>query len=126
MCSRMPLRVHHSEVDAGGGTWGVCDSLQAFGQDGRPTHTRTRTRTYTHALTRARTQFVVMQQVDPQKCEGEVGEMGAGVRCPPEAFGEDGGMTYNLMTNHVVPILRQYCREMGEDDRVELDWYLPP
>jgi len=56
--------------------------------------------------------------VDPAKCVNQF--------CPPDAFGDDGGITYNFMMQDVLRYLKLYCREENEDENVEFDWYLAP
>jgi len=41
-------------------------------------------------------------QLDVTKCVEQ--------KCGPEAFGDDGGVIYKLMTEHVLPQLRTYCK----------------
>jgi len=31
-------------------------------------------------------------------------------KCPPEAFGDNGGVVYKLMMEHILPQLRTYCK----------------
>ena len=43
-----------------------------------------------------------------------------------EAFGEDGGLTYQFIMTKLKPRLEELCQQAGAPDpRVEFDWYLP-
>jgi len=46
-------------------------------------------------------------------------------KCPAAAFGADGGFTYRLMMDRILPQLKAYCVEQGKDPNVVFEWYLP-
>ena len=56
-------------------------------------------------------------KVDTQKCSAQ--------KCPPEAFGSDGGLTYEFVMNEVRDGLIQICKDRGDTPRVDFEWYLP-
>jgi len=47
------------------------------------------------------------------------------LKCPPSAFGGDGGLTYGMMMEHVVSILQGFCEADGAgNSAVEFEWYM--
>jgi hypothetical protein len=56
-------------------------------------------------------------QVDAARCKDQ--------KCPPEAFGSDGGLTYQFLMHEVRDALIQICKDRGDDPRIQFDWYLP-
>jgi len=45
-------------------------------------------------------------------------------RCPPEAFGRDGGLSYRFIMEDVQPQLVRMCSDAGLPPTVELSWYV--
>jgi len=58
--------------------------------------------------------FIIL---DPTKCVEQM--------CPPAAFEPDGGLTYKLLMEDVLPKLKTMCADNGKSDQVEFDWFLP-
>ena len=57
-------------------------------------------------------------KIDTSKCANQ--------KCPPEAFGSDGGLTYQFVMKELRDELTQICKDLGQSERIEFDWYLPP
>ena len=86
--------------------WGVreCSSQQLYTLEMDHAHCGKKFRIATHVMP----PFVML---DVAKCTEQ--------KCGPEAFGDNGGVVYKLMMEHVLPQLQTYCKVRGTSLRAD-------